>query len=350
MKILEQFNTFREDHPHIITTSIFLSGFLFDIFTIGRIDDFFNFVAHFLYLSLLIYLFTRMNKTYESPRLAFIDKYSKDIFHFLSGGLLSAFTIFFILSSSITQSFIFIIFVLILLILNEAETFQKGSDWLKLFLVQFCISSFLIIYLPVIFGLSGTFVFIVATLLASLILPLTLKKLLSNSYNHSIICSAFITITFITMYFLNFIPPVPLSVKEIGVFHNVKKINNTYHLYKEVSPLKFWSQGDQDFKAQEGDKVYIYARIFAPKRFKEKVYVQWERWNKDWRISDKIPLTITGGNNWGYKAYTYKKNYSEGLWRARVVNDNGKELGRINFQITKVEDTKKREWQIDIKK
>lgn len=345
-----KFSQIRENHPHIVTMSVFLSGFLLDIFTIGRIDDYLNFLAHFIYLILLIFLFTRLNKTFENPRLSLINKHSLDIFHFLSGGLLSAFTIFFILSSSIAQSSIFILFILFLMVMNESEYFQKGNDWIKLFLVQFCLSSFMIIYVPVIMGLTGTIVFLIATIFGAVILPLLLKKLKNNSYNHSIVCSAFVTFVFIIMYIFNFIPPVPLSVKEIGVYHDVKKINNEYHLYKEVSRLKFWSQGDQDFVAQQGDKVYVFARIFAPKRFEEKVYIQWEVWQDDWKVSDRIPLKVTGGNDWGYRAYTFKKNYTEGTWRARIVTENEKEIGRVNFQITKEIKKEEREWQIDVKK
>ncbi|WP_127715844.1 DUF2914 domain-containing protein [Halobacteriovorax sp. HLS] len=350
MKISQTVLGLKKNYPHLITAVVFLSGFLFDIFTIGRVDDFLNLVSHLIYLCLSIYLFTKLNTTFEHKRLLFLNNYLNDIFHFLAGGLLSAFTIFFILSSSITQSFIFILFILALLVLNEAEVFQKSSDWVKLLLLQFCITSFFIIYLPVTFKVTGTIIFIFAVLISSLPMPLFLKKISNESYNHSILSSVFITLAFTVMYICNFIPPVPLSVKEIGVYHNVEKVENVYKLYSETSRLKFWSQGDQDFEARENDKVYVYARIFAPKGFNEKIYVQWEKWDGDWKKSDKIALDISGGNSWGYKAYSYKKNYTEGIWRAKIINESDKELGRINFQITKSNENTPRQWHIATKK
>ena len=350
MKTIPYLKDFRVQHPYAVTSVVFLFGFIFDIFTIGRIDDYLNFLTHLVYLSLLVLVYIKLNTSITAPKLKIVECYKKDIFHFLTGSLLSSFTIFYVMSSSLTQSLIFILFILALLIINEAEIFQKGSDWTKLLILQFCISSFLIIYLPVLFGFTGGFTFIVSIFLSSLILPFIFKKINNSSYVHSIGSSIIITFSFLVLYFLNIIPPVPLSVKEIGVYHDLKKVNNSYHLYKETGSLKFWSLGDQDFLARDNDKVYIYARIFAPRGFKEKVFIQWEKWEKEWKVSDKITMNITGGNSWGYKSYSYKSNYTPGIWRAKILTEDSRELGRVNFQITSSKDTTHREWHVDIKK
>jgi hypothetical protein len=349
MKLVKSLKEFRLNHPHAVTVIVFLLGFLFDIFTLGRVDDLLNFFSHLAYLILLISIYSKLNFTISNSKLRLVEFYKNDIFHFLTGSLLSSFTIYYVKSSSLTQSSIFILFVLALLVINEAEIFQKSSDWIKLLVLQFCVTSFTIIYLPVLIGITGTITFIISVILSSLVLPYIFKKLKNESYLHSIGSALVTSLSFFILYIFNIIPPVPLSIKEIGVYHQIKKVDNKYKLYKEVPFWKFWAQGDQDFIAQKNDKVYIYARIFAPKRFKEKVYIQWEKWNKTWKTSDKIPMSITGGNSWGYKAYSYKSNYTPGIWRAKIITEDSRELGRVNFHITLSQSTEARKWQIDIK-
>lgn len=349
MKIISLSKELHQKHPSLLTAVFFILGFLFDIITLGRIDETSNFVGHFIYLIFLIYAFLILEKDLSLGKFKFLEEYKLDVFHFLAGGLLSAFALFFIKSSSISDSFLFIFMILILLIINEAPKFQQRGYVVKLALIQFCLTSFFIIYIPVIFKTYGSITFIVSTIISCFILPLFFKKITHRLEKPMNVISIFIGLFFFIGYFTNLIPPVPLSVKKIGVYHNVEKQNGEYRLFSETHPMKFWSQGDQDFHAQEGDQVYIFARIFAPVGLKSSIYIQWEKWNKVWQVSDKIQMSILGGNSWGYRAYAYKKNYTEGLWRAKILTENDKELGRVDFTVTKV-DKEKRQWRIDIEK
>jgi len=349
MKIISLSKELHKKHPTLLTAVFFILGFLFDIFTLGRIDETSNFIGHIIYLVLLIYTFLILEKDFSTTKFKILDEYKLDIFHFLSGGLLSAFALFFIKSSSISDSFFFIFMILILLIINEAPKFQKRGYLVKLSLIQFCLTSFFIIYIPVIFKTYGSFTFIISTILSCLILPLFFKKIRHKLEKPMAAIATLLGVFFFVGYFSNLIPPVPLSVKKIGVYHQVKKQNGEYHLYSETHPLKFWSQGDQDFKAQPNDTLYVFARIFAPIGLKSSIYIQWEKWDKLWSVSDKIKMSIRGGNSWGYRAYAFKKNYSPGLWRAKILTENDKELGRIDFTVEKIEKSP-RQWNIDIEK
>ena len=46
-------------------------------------------------------------------------------------------------------------------------------------------------------------------------------------------------------------------------------------------------------------------------------------------------MTITGGRDKGFRGYAFKSNYSSGKWRVLVETKGGREIGRINFKITK---------------
>ncbi|UXR64808.1 DUF2914 domain-containing protein [Bdellovibrio bacteriovorus] len=106
----------------------------------------------------------------------------------------------------------------------------------------------------------------------------------------------------------------------------------------ETPSWQFWQRGDQNFQAEPDDKIYFFAQIFSPARFSDSVILHW--YYKDpvrgWQTTDKIPMTIAGGREGGYRGFASKQNYSEGRWRISVETTDGREIGRIYFDVTKV--------------
>lgn len=68
---------------------------------------------------------------------------------------------------------------------------------------------------------------------------------------------------------------MPLSIPFIGVYHGVEKSEDGYRLAHERPWWRLWHNGDQQFRAQPGDKVYVYFRIFSPARFADQVQMRW---------------------------------------------------------------------------
>lgn len=347
MSFIRKSKELHQKHPNLLTAIFFSSGLVFDIFTLGQIDEVGNFFAHTIYILLLIISFIHFDRKYENRLLNKLSIYQRDIFHFLAGGLLSGFAIFFFKSSSLYSSGFFIIVILLLLLANESPKFQETGPIIKLSLVQFCISAFFIIYIPVIVGVMGVSIFIITLVLSAITLPIILYRFNHLAYKESRIVAASMSAFLLIGYLANIIPPVPLSVKKIGVYHRVVKMENSYNLYKQKSFSNYFGISSNDFKFLPGDKVYVFARIFAPKGLSDKLFVQWEKWESGWKVSDKIPLTIKGGNSWGYRAFTYKKNYQPGLWRAKVMSSDNREVGRVEFSISKAP-LGKREWNIEV--
>ncbi len=334
MNFFRKSKDLHQKYPNLLIAIFFISGFLFDIFTLGQVDEFGNFLGHSIYLSMLILSFLTIDKEYKKGLLQKIAIYKKDIFHFLAGGLLSGFAIFFFKSSSLSTSGIFILLVLLLLLANESPIFQEKGLLIKLSLVQFCIAAYFIIYIPVLVGSMGVTVFLLTLAVATVVLPIVMTRLDHPAKNESKIIAIALSLILITGYFSNILPPVPLSVKKMGIYHKVEKQGTDYLLYREKSFSDYFGIQSNSFKYLPGDKVYLFARIFAPRGLKDKLYIQWEKWDKKWKVSDRISLSIKGGNSWGYRAYTYKANYTPGLWRAKVMSSDNREISRIDFSIS----------------
>lgn len=84
-----------------------------------------------------------------------------------------------------------------------------------------------------------------------------------------------------------------------------------------------------------GDELYVFAAIYSPARFDDRVFVRWSRRTPagDWATSDRLPLDITGGREGGFRAYTTKQNYTAGRWQVSLETDDGREISRLSFTI-----------------
>jgi hypothetical protein len=144
-----------------------------------------------------------------------------------------------------------------------------------------------------------------------------------------------VVIGFLTFYLFRLIPPVPLSIPFIGVYHQVEKTEAGYRLSHERPAWRLWHNGDQDFRAQPGDRIYVFFRIFSPTRFSDQVLMRW--YTKDgrrrWSLTDSIPINIVGGREQGFRGYGVKSNYQPGEWKVQVETTDGREIGRVYFRL-----------------
>ena len=147
-----------------------------------------------------------------------------------------------------------------------------------------------------------------------------------------------VLIGFLTLYLFRLIPPVPLSIPFMGVYHGVERTEAGYRLTHEPGSWRFWRRGDQHFEAQPGDRIYVFFRIFSPARFSDQVTMRWY-WKpegKRWELQDSIPIDIVGGREQGFRGYGFKSNYQPGDWKVEVETTDGREIGRIYFVVESV--------------
>lgn len=79
--------------------------------------------------------------------------------------------------------------------------------------------------------------------------------------------------------------------------------------------------------------LYAYAAIHAPRGLREQVF---HVWRHDGRIVDRIPMTVAGGREQGYRAWSYKRSFPEnsaGTWEVDFVTDGDQLIGKLRFRV-----------------
>jgi hypothetical protein len=350
-----------EKHEKIVDLGFFLGGFVFDIFTLSQIDDLFSILQQVVYLLLigvfLYFDFLAHCQKYTPTRFLTVWKYRKPIVHFFLGSLLSVYSLFFLKSSSVFSSIGFVIVLLILMVVNEMKVVQKSEVNIKLGLFVICLFSFYSLLIPIIVGFVGWVPFLAAIALTLLTLMLVfrrLEKLVNNPqkvFKFLLKPALSVLGMFVLFYFMGWIPPVPISITEMGVYHKLEVKEGQYILQYERPWYKYWQTGAQTFVAEPGDSVIFFVQIFSPSRFDDKVILNWNLYDQKqgWVSSDKIPIHILGGRAQGFRGYTIKKNFTSGEWRIKVETTDGREIGRLYFDIEKTDAVNpNRQWKTDI--
>jgi len=350
---------FLQKYETQLSLGFFLGGFAFDIFTLSEPDDSFSIIQQLVYLSIigLIVCFEICTPTteLESPnmirrlRLQSLWLYRRIIVHFILGSLLSLYSLFYFKSSSFFVSFAFLAVLFGLLIANELERFQNAPLPIRPALFVFCLFSFFSILVPLALG-SVSFLTFTASLLAASLALFGMSWWLTHLKADPFILKTQLirpgqgVLLFIGVFYLfGWIPPVPLAITEIGVYHKVEKFDGGYILSHENPWYRFWQSGDQNFKSQPGDKLYVYAQIYAPKGFDDSIFVHWYYYSPSdgWQARDRIPMQIFGGRRSGFRGFVFKQNFDPGKWKVAIETRDGREIGRIHAEVLKVDSSSK---------
>ena len=334
----ETFKIFYKKHERWFPLAFFVLGFLFDATMIRRIDEPMIIIQQAAYLigsAVLICLFL-MNRT--------IWKYQEELLHFLLGTLLNAYMIFYFKASSLFASLGFILLLCGLLYFNESKRFRNA-------LFCLCVTSYFVCMVPIAMGALGWLPFLLGLAAATIAIAPMLWFLHKRELAKPVALPfVLIQAAFALLYFLEMIPPVPLSVTSIGIYHDIQKADGNYQLISTRPRWRFWQKGDQTFSARAGDKIYCFARIFSPSRFKDQLQVRWMHYDErhGWLRHDAIPLPIVGGREEGFRGFTFKSNYEPGDWRVQVETSDNRELGRIYFTVVADGTTDERPTHVDV--
>ena len=351
---LQRLRLYAARNERRLAVSFFVAGFLFDILTLGRIDSWLTIAQQGVYLLLITVVLVQMllseqrssqrSEQRPAPEPAADSRwkrwyleYRNPAIHFLLGALLSAYTLFFFKSSSLLVSFGFMGVLALLLVANESARFKALGLPFKFALLGLCYLAFFAYVVPVLIGQTGLAVFLLSMAVGCVPLAAVAFLATRESKRKILVPLGCVLVLFLTFYLFRIIPPVPLSIPFMGVYHGVERTDAGYRLTHERPFWRIWHNGDQRFRAQPGDKVHIYFRVFSPSRFSDQVLMRWYRdENKGWALQDTIPIKIVGGREEGFRGYGVKTNYQTGKWKVQVETTDGREIGRIYFSVESV--------------
>ena len=322
-----------------VALAFFAAGFVFDILTVGRIDAWLTIAQQAAYLAVIGFALTQMLLEEGAPsREGWWFRWRSAVVHFLLGALLNLYAIFFFKSSSLLVSFSFLAFLLLLVLANEMPRFKALGLPFKFALLALCLLCFAAAVVPIFVGSIGLGVFLLSMAVGAAPLAALGWRLRSRGARRSVLVPlGLVLIGFLTAYLFRVIPPVPLSIPYIGIYHGVERTAEGFRLSHERPWWRFWHNGDQRFAAQPGDRVYVFFRVFSPANFSDQVLLRWyRRLPGGWALQDSIPIRIVGGREEGFRGYGFKSNYEPGSWKIQVETTDAREIGRIYFELEAV--------------
>ncbi len=333
-------NQFRPYMKYIPTAALAF-GLVFDIFTIDRPDALFENVTIIGYLVLsalaMLALQARIHKESENKRLLLLG-----ILQFSFGNLASALMVLYARSGTLAGSAIFIIILALLLIGNEVLKNNYARTHLRIVIWFTLLLTYSTLAVPILLNSIGVMTFFVSILIAlglAAFFVFLLSRVVRNSFKsrarRALVSVVLVATGFSGLYFANLIPPVPLALKSIGIYHSVERVDQVYNAqYEAPRWYEFWRETNKTFSYKAGDLAYCFSSVFAPRDLKTEIRHRWERYDetkKEWRTVARIPFPILGGRDAGFRGYTQTSQISEGTWRCGVETARGNLIGRTTF-------------------
>lgn len=334
-------------------TIAFVLGFVVDNLTLNRVDQVFDnlILATYVILamaSMLLLYATAAEKLPEKYNLLG-RKYAPLAMQYSFGGLLSGMLIFYGRSGAWAASWPFMLVIVAAILGNEMVHKRSTRLLYNLTILFIGMFSYIVLVIPVLTGFMGPWVFVGSGLLAVFImygfmriLYRIIPRFLDLHMKAVIFSLGAIFAGFNFLYFANVIPPIPLSLKEVGIYHSVVRFESgDYQVkYEEGKWWQFFKNSDRVFHPENGGDVFCFTRVFAPTKLTTDIVHRWylkDSETGEWEEQFEVAYPIVGGSGEGYRGYTLMNNFQDGKWRCSVETKRGQVLGREVFYIDSTE-------------
>lgn len=345
----------------ISTLSLF-GGFIFNIFTLTRVDEFIeNFwvAIHILVVGICIVLINRQENEGTDAIAASADParlhfWLVNVMQFFFGGLLSTFIVFYARESVFSAAWPFFVLLIIAFIANEKFKRHYARIDFQISFFFLSLMLFAIFAVPVALHSIGPAVFLMSggiSLLALIFFVWILKWCTKEGFKrgraalYSSVIGIYIVMN--ALYFLHVIPPLPLSLHDSGIYHSVaKRPDGDYTVTAESLTFKERMLRHLNiyptYHAKDGTPAYAYSAIFSPGKFSITVKHIWKRYDtasKKWVVASEVSLPVVGGREGGYRTYSRSEQLTDGRWRVDVTTESGQLIGRMTFNVVTAEKT-----------
>ncbi len=352
MLFVEPIRNFYGRFERPISSFSLIFGFVFDALTLRRVDTIFENIwifGHLLIIAIFIMLIHLQENELggeTNPKKAHF--WYVNILQFFFGGVFSAYLVFYFRSSDILATWPFLLLLSLAFIANESlkRHYIRLSFQISLFFLS--VYSFAIFLVPVITHQIGAWIFLLSGLISLIfiiIFILILFYFIKDKFKESkkiilfLILGIFILFNF--LYFTNLIPPIPLSLKDAGIYHAVSKnTEGNYDVIYEDYGWRGYFNLYPNFRQVYGEPVYAFSAIFSPKDLNLTIIHEWQYYNKaqgKWITDREISLPVIGGRDGGFRTYSMRSNLRAGKWRVNIKTEHGQTIGHLRFNILPVD-------------
>lgn len=325
-----------------------MGGFVFTAMTLKRVDMFLEIVwiiAHLLVVGICIIWINMMENENEDEKNP-----SKMLFWLVNtlqwffGGLLSTYLVFYFRSADLSTSWPFILMLVLAFWANESLKNRYARLNFQISLFYLSLFAFTIFFIPVLMHAIGSKIFLLSGAVSLITIGIFMFVLAAAAREKFSQCTkimvspiAGIFIIVNSLYFLNVIPPIPLSLKDGGVYHSIMKdVNGNYVVRHEKRDWRAHVKLYPDLHLTASDPAYVYSAIFLPPLLNTTIVHDWQRDDPEtgeWSDSERIILPVAGGREGGFRTYSMKTKMLPGHWRVTVATLKGEVIGRVRFNV-----------------
>ena len=331
-----------------ISSISLIGGFVFDALTLTRVDEFWENLwvgVHLLIVAVCIILINlQENERGSEADPNKLHFWLVNALQFFFGGLLSTYLVFYFRSGALAASWPFFVILASAFIANERLKKHYARLTFQISILFLSIMLFSIYIVPVIMHTIGQQIFILSGGVSLVVLGIFLfilariaKERFKKSRVPLLFSIAGIFITINLLYFLNLIPPIPISLKDAGIYQSfiVNGPGNYTAQYEDQGIFAFL-QSSETIHIAAGMPLYAYSAIFSPTSFSTNVIHEWQYYNSTthtWVTRGRITLATIGGGDKGYRTFSTENGLAAGMWRVNVKTPQGQIIGSLNFTI-----------------
>ncbi|MGL1902815.1 MAG: hypothetical protein OCC49_11805 [Fibrobacterales bacterium] len=318
-------------YRRFIPAGAFIGGFLWDSITLGvkiEVTDLWILTLYYLGATALISLlsFEKKWRWYEKYPLAL---------QFLQGSLFSALVVFYFKSSHTNGTYISVIFLSLVLCINEFWSGHLNRRGVLQGLYTLCATMYLNFLIPHLVGSLSSFWFIISLFIAlgPSFYFLKIRKLPLVALRTPLAVAGALLLLFV----LGLIPPVPLVLKDQVLCRELSITHNKYRcIVQKPSLLERVGLQEHSLTLPMGEKIWCLTSVFAPLAVTAELEHRWLWFNSEedeWVLIDTVAFVLKGGRDAGWRFYSSKAKWRTGLWRIEIALQGGGVIGYTEMDI-----------------
>jgi hypothetical protein len=267
---------------------------------------------------------------------------------FAFGGLWSALLIFYTHSAVFIASWPFLLLLVLVLVGNEMFSRYISRLVFSSVLLFFGLFASAIFLVPIYVHAMGPWVFALSSAV-TIFLYIGYLRLLAWGGRETLgrqrlwigLGALLILAALNALYFTGMLPPLPLVLRDSGIYHAIKKVGDVYEAKGEPQSWEdSWLRKPQVQHVAPGEKLFAFSAVFAPIALSTRIVHRWQYYSetrKTWLAMGEVSFNVNGGRDGGYRAYSRKSNPRPGAWRVDIGTTEGRLIGRLRFSVEKAE-------------